>query len=134
MAITKKCDRQEVISAVYEINATDFPTTVIGTGTAVKLEVIDLPEKAIIIGGHLGIDTAFDTEGVRAYGTLTAETTYTPTADQTITIGTQVYTWKGSLTAATTAGEVLIDGAKNSYANLAAAINGGAGAGVKYGS
>jgi hypothetical protein len=133
MAITKKCDRQEVISAVYEINATDFPTTVIGTGTAVKLEVIDLPEKAIIVGGHLGIDTAFDTEGVRAYGVLTSSAA--PADTNTVTIGTTVYTFKTALTASTTAFEVLIGISEaTSLNNLAAAINLDAGAGTTYGS
>jgi hypothetical protein len=133
MAITKKSDRQEVISAIIDINATDFATTVIGTGTAVTLEAIDLPEGAVVVGGNLSIVEAFNTEAVRAYGVLTSSAA--PADTNTVTIGTTVYTFKTALTASTTAFEVLIGADEAaSLNNLAAAINLGAGAGTTYGS
>lgn len=133
MAITKKCDRQEIISAIVDINATDLPTTVIGTGTAVTLEALQLPEKAVILSGSLTIVDAFDTGGVKAYGVLTSSTA--PADTNTVTIGTTVYTFKTALTASTTAFEVLIgDTEATSLNNLAAAINLGTGAGTLYGS
>jgi hypothetical protein len=55
--------------------------------------------------------------------------------NQTVTIGSRTYTFKTTLTASTTAGEVLIGANQaESQANLAAAINAGAGAGSVYGS
>ena len=56
-------------------------------------------------------------------------------ANDTVSVGGQTYTFKAELTAATTANEVLIgtDSAA-SAANLAAAINKGTGGGTKYGS
>jgi hypothetical protein len=133
MTILKKSGRQEVISAVIDINATDFATTVIGTGTAVTLEAIELPEGALVIGGSLLVVEAFNTEAVRAYGVLTS--TAAPADTNTVTIGTTVYTFKTTLTASTTAFEVLIGISEaTSLNNLAAAINLGAGAGTLYGS
>lgn len=130
MAIKKDSSRQEQVVASPVINATDLISTVVGTSTATTNKAVQLPVGAIITGGSLTVVVPFNTEGVRAHGTLTASTTYTPTADQTVTIGSQIYTWKGTLTAATTAYEVLIDGAINSYANLVAAINADQTAGV----
>ena len=55
--------------------------------------------------------------------------------NDTVSIAGQTYTFKTSLTAATTANEVLIGtDAEASAANLAAAINKGTGGGTKYGS
>jgi len=58
-----------------------------------------------------------------------------PAAADTVTIGAQTYTFRTALTASTTANEVLI-GATSAATlqNLAAAVNGGAGSGVAYGS
>lgn len=69
-----------------------------------------------------------------AEGTLTSDAT-APADGATVTIGTQTYTFKTALTAATTADEVLI-GASAAAAldNLKAAINKGAGGGTTYGS
>ena len=133
MAILKKAGRQEVISAVLEFNATDFPSTVVGTGAAVTQEAIELPEGAVIVGGDLVITEAFNTEGIRANGVLTSSAA--PADTNTITIGATVYTFKTALTASTTAFEVLIGISEaTSLNNLAAAINLGAGAGTVYGS
>jgi flagellin len=55
-----------------------------------------------------------------------------PTATKAVTIGTQTYTFVGALTGA--ANEVLVGGTTAaSLSNLAAAVNGGVGAGVAYG-
>jgi hypothetical protein len=137
MAITKKSSRQEQVVAYNIINAVDFATTPVGTSTDVVANAILLPTGAIIVSGDLIVTTAFNTVGVLASGVLTAVSTYTPTANDTITIGSQVYKFVASLTASTTAYEVLIDGATNSYTNLVSAINAVQTAGivgVKYGS
>lgn len=133
MAISKKSNRQELISAAIEIDATSFPQTVIGTGNAVTLEAIELPEGAVIVSGDLVIVEGFNTEGIRANGVLTSSAA--PSDTNTVTIGTTVYTFKTALTASTTAFEVLIGATEaTSLNNLAAAINLGAGAGTLYGS
>jgi flagellar hook protein FlgE len=68
-----------------------------------------------------------------ATGTLT-ETATNAAANDTVTIGSTTYTFVASLTGVTTADQVLIDPstAANTLANLAAAINGGTGAGTTY--
>jgi len=69
--------------------------------------------------------------GVRNKGTLTLAAN--AVADETVTIGSTVYTWKG--TVSTTANEVLVGAsATASCNNLVAAINGAAGGGSTYGS
>lgn len=72
--------------------------------------------------------------GVTATGSVAFGSTNASNND-TVSIGGQTYTFKTSLTAATTANEVLIgtDSAA-SAANLAAAINKGTGGGTTYGS
>jgi len=58
-----------------------------------------------------------------------------PAAADTVTIGTQTYTFRTALTASTTANEVLIGATTSAtLANLAAAVNAGPGSGVAYGS
>jgi len=131
MAITKKSDRQEVISAIKNFTYDELPTLV-GAAAATTSEMLDLPEKAIITGGSLTITTAFNTEGVRATGVLTSSAA--PADTNTVTIGTTVYTFKTALSAGpTVAYEVLIGASEaTSLDNLAAAINGGAGIGTTY--
>lgn len=74
------------------------------------------------------------TEAVKAVGSVAFGSTNASNND-TVSIGGQVYTFKTSLTAATTANEVLIGtDAAASVANLAAAVNKGTGGGTKYGS
>lgn len=72
--------------------------------------------------------------GAAAAGTLTL--TGNAGNNETVTIGTQTYTWKTALTTGGTApNEVLIGAsAAASIDNLIAAINGGSGAGTLYGS
>jgi hypothetical protein len=134
MSITKKSGRQEVISVVQDIYAVDLATTVIGTGTAVSEAVVDIPNKAVIVSGSLTVLEAWDTAGVHAYGVLTS--TAAPADTNTVTIGSTVYTFKTTLTASTTAYEVLIGASEAaSLTNLTAAINRTAsGAGTLYGS
>ena len=58
----------------------------------------------------------------------------TPIAGDVVTVGGHADTFVAALNATPTANEVLLgSGAQASYANLAAAINGGAGAGTTYG-
>lgn len=133
MAITKKAGRQELISAMVTVNATDFDETIIGTSSTSTIEVLDLPEGAVVVSGALNVVTAFNTGGVRSYGVLTS--TSAPADTNTVTIGTQEYTFKTSLTASTTANEVLIGVSEaTSLANLVAAINGTGTPGTQYGS
>lgn len=74
------------------------------------------------------------TEAVNAVGSVAFGSTNAE-ANDTVSIGGQIYTFKSSLTAATTANEVLIGtDAAASVANLAAAVNKGTGGGTKYGS
>lgn len=79
--------------------------------------------------------TAFaPVNGVAATVTLTSDNTNVAN-NATVTIGSIVYTFKTSLTASTTAYEVLIGSdADDSLLNLKKAINGEAGGGTKYGS
>ena len=73
-------------------------------------------------------------DAVTATGSIAFGSTNASNND-TVSIGGQVYTFKTSLTAATTANEVLIGtDSEASAANLAAAINKGTGGGTKYGS
>lgn len=73
-------------------------------------------------------------DAVKATGSVAFGTTNASNND-TVSIGGQIYTFKTSLTAATTANEVLIGtDVAASVANLAAAVNAGTGAGTKYGS
>jgi hypothetical protein len=131
MAITKKSDRQEVISVIQDFTHSDLPTLV-GAAAATTTEAIQLPEKAIIVGGELVITTPWNTEGVKATGTFTS--TDQPADTNTVTIGSTVYTFKTSLsTEPTVAYEVLI-GANEAatLVNLKKAINAEAGIGTNY--
>lgn len=93
------------------------------------------------VGGmlQLGYNTGCYVNGnqddaVKASGTLTSTGT-APSNNDTVTIDSQTYTFKTSLTASTTANEVLIGAnAAASLTNLKAAINGAAGGGTQYGS
>lgn len=69
---------------------------------------------------------------VRATGTLTSDATI-PTAADTVTIGTQTYTFRAAV--GTTANEVLLGANYTaSFVNITSAINGSAGSGTTYGS
>lgn len=73
-------------------------------------------------------------EAVKAVGSVAFGSTNASNND-TVSVAGQTYTFKTSLTAATTANEVLIGtDAEASAANLVAAINKGTGGGTKYGS
>lgn len=133
MAISLESGRQGIISAYVDVTPSEFDTTIIGTANTSLKEAINLPYNAIIIGGDLVVQTPWNTVGVLANGVLTS--TAAPADTNTVTIGSQVYTFKTALTASTTANEVLIGVSEaTSLNNLAAAINAGPGAGVVYGS
>lgn len=71
---------------------------------------------------------------VAATGTYTLSSTNQPATNDTVTIGTHVYTFKTALTSPAVANEVLIGANQTaSLANLAAAINGTGTAGTQYG-
>lgn len=103
--------------------------TEVVTGLSYPLGVTDLNPN-----GVAGIDAATfsvkEAGGSKASGTITFAGV--PTADDTVTIGARVYTFKAAVSAAD---EVLI-GASGaaSASNLSAAINAGAGSGTAYGS
>lgn len=83
----------------------------------------------VYLGGTRGTSTLTATQ-VAATGTLT--TTGNAVNNETVTIGSHVYTWKGTLTGA--ADEVLVGGSADaSLTNLMNAINGGTGEGTTYG-
>ena len=134
MAIILKSSRQEQVVASPVINATDLINTVVGTGTATTNKAVQLPQGAIITSGRLIVVTPFNTVGVLANGTLTVASTYTVSDGETVTIGTQVYTFKTTLSVTPTAYEVLI-GASDDIAltNLTKAINLTGVAGTNYG-
>lgn len=133
MPITKKSGRQSIAVSYVDVLATNFDATIIGTANTSTKAAINLPANSVITRGGLIVTTAWNTEGIRANGVLTS--TAAPADTNTVTIGSQVYTFKTALTASTTAYEVLIGADEAaSLANLTAAINLGAGSGTKYGS
>lgn len=131
MAITKRSDRQEVISAIQHFTYDELGSLV-GAAAPTVTDAIQLPEQAIILGGELVITTPFNTEGVRATGTLT--TTVQPGDTETVTIGTTVYTFKTALSAGPTVAYEVLRGVDEatSLANLKKAINAEAGIGTDY--
>lgn len=115
MAITKSAGRQEVISAVVEINFGDVTD-------AVAVEAVDLPEGAVVVGGSLVARTAFnsatsDTMAVAVDSeTLLAATNIAATGSTPFTAGTVAalaapntvdVTWDGT-GAVPTAGQVVL--------------------------
>lgn len=109
------------------------PLTIIGEGfTAATPVALRLPSEGFSseltsdAGGHISSDDIGD----HADGTLTAAGN--PANNETVTLGSRVYTFKTTLTGA--ANEVLIGAAAtNTLDNLKAAVNAGAGAGTLYG-
>lgn len=72
--------------------------------------------------------------GLGANATNTLSAIANPTATKVVVAGTQTYTFVAALSGTPTANQVLIGATTTqTLANLAAAINGGAGAGVAYG-
>lgn len=120
-------------------DAIKLGTTTAGAGDAnvVGLAIGDAIESVLQIDGTSGIPTA-ELSGeasvgaaVEAKGTLTIVNGQNAVAAETVTIGTTVYTWDAAPSAAYEVDVGADD--DESCANLAAAINGGAGAGTKYG-
>ena len=109
------------------------------TGMVVDTMSLNIESKAIITGSIGMVGTVYDIADIGidsgalnpviATGTLTL--TGNAVADETVTIGGQVYTFKAALTAAN---QILIGAtASDSIDNLIAASNGAAGAGSTYG-
>lgn len=124
-------------SAPYQTSI-ECSNAAVGTGRTLTAN------RSVFLPGHVGafwqlthrrenafVELAPTSAAVAATGVLTF--TAVAVAGQTVTIGSRTYTWAASVT--TTAGTVAI-GANQaaSQANLAAAINAGAGAGSVYGS
>jgi hypothetical protein len=114
-------------------------TTTAGAGDiqVAGLEVGDALESVLQVDGTSGVPTAelggeaSIAAAVKATGTLTIVNGQNAVADETVTIGTTVYTWKAAPSAANEIDIGTDD--DESCANLAAAINGGAGEGTAYG-
>lgn len=90
----------------------------------------------VLSASTLGLVAGAVTKTVPAtFATDTVNITGLPSDGEIVTIAGTAYTFKTTLTASTTAGQVLIGASGNTAAtNLAAAITGGAGSGVGYGS
>ncbi len=90
----------------------------------------------VLSASTLGLVAGAVTKTVPAtFASDTVNITGQPSDGEIVTIAGTAYTFKTTLTASTTAGQVLIGASGNTAAtNLAAAITGGAGSGVGYGS
>ncbi len=103
-------------------------------GMALKIASMEMITGSFTFQGKIGAyanRSQSRNNEVAATGTLTL--TGLPIANETVTIGTKIYTWKASVT--TGANEVEIGGSmSDSLDNLIAAINGGSGSGTVYGS
>lgn len=89
---------------------------------------VDTEATPTITSGRIRVDCS---GGSTAAATQTLTLTGLPLADETVTIGDRVYTWKAALTGSN---QVLIGAdASASLDNLIAAVNGAAGAGTTYG-
>ena len=107
--------------------------TIVGEGftasTPVALRVIEVGFQAELASNAGGL-VSNDDMGDHAVGTLTAAAN--PLNNETVTIGSRVYTFKTTLTGA--ANEVALGGSASvTLDNLKAAVNGAAGAGTLYG-
>ncbi len=91
-------------------------------------QVFELTTDGTVQAGRIPVDLT-ESAANTATGTLT--TTGNAVADETVTIGGRVYTWKAALTGSN---QVLVGAsAQDSLDNLEAAVTGGAGAGTIYG-
>lgn len=77
MPITKNSGRQEVISAFVDFTFADIPTT------ATAYAAMDIPQNAIVIGGELTVNTAWDTatSATLSVGDVTLATRYATTVN-----------------------------------------------------
>jgi hypothetical protein len=93
-------------------------------------EVFEMDTDGVVTAGRIEVDLSGGAARA-AKGTLTIDDTFNAVANETVVIGTRTYTWKDTLTGAN---QVLVGtDDEDSCVNLALAINGGAGAGTKYG-
>lgn len=118
--------------ALFRVN-TDFSVEAIdGTVNGLGTPEIDSNGQVVFIADGTALQF-YGGSGAPASGTLTL--TGNAVAGETVTVGTQVYTWVAALTASNTFGEVVVGAsAAASIDNLIAAINAATGGGTTYGS
>lgn len=110
------------------------PKTVVGWNDAQREQPGDGPEDFKVANTLDPLDGNF-LEGALVPATGVLSLTDVPLADETVTLGTQTYTFKTVFSISPTANEVLIGSdIVESLDNLQAAINNDAGSGVKYSS
>ena len=135
-------------SATFEAisQSVPFQTSIQCSNAAVGTGRTLTANRSVFLPGHVGafwqlthrrenafVELAPTSAAVAATGTLTLSGV--AANNQTVTIGSRTYTLKTTLTASTTANEVLIGAnATATRDNLIAAINAGAGSGTAYGS
>ena len=85
MAITKKSGRQEVIASTPVTISYDT----IGNDTTSAVAFLDVPANAIVVGGYIVVDTAFNstTSDVLDVGDGVDDDRYTPTQINLQTVG-----------------------------------------------
>ncbi len=112
---------------------TNFNGTAVFTGAVQSIFLSDAVTSSTINTTTGALSSLGIGLGANASTTLSAISQ--PATADTVTIGATTYTFRTALTASTTANEVLI-GANSAATlqNLAAAVNGGVGSGVAYGS
>ena len=111
------------------------PIAIAGEGFANSTEVtIGVDQdgyQAEIVSSAVG---AFATDAIVDHATVTLTGTGQPSAAETMTLGTRVYTFRASLATLTAANDILIGAAlTDTLDNIKAAINGQAGEGTLYG-
>lgn len=111
------------------------PVTIAGEGFANATEVVvGVSEDGYtseIVSSAAG---AFASDAVADHATGTLTGSGQPSAAETMTIGTRVYTMRASLATLTAANDILIGAAlTNTLDNIKAAVNGQAGEGITYG-
>jgi len=133
----------EFASITNEINQigqnTTFNNTAVFTGNNMSVFVSDGSsiDKNSTSGPTISValpNLSASALGLGTYATGTVDLTGQPTANDTVTIGTQVYKFVAAGAAGATANDVALGGSvQQTLQNLEAAVNGGPGAGTTYG-